>query len=251
MSDIPEQDKSKKDTTQIQQVAVTGLQLLLTVMIPFLLAVGSARLVMSPDFLAFEYNRPNFSPDIYGFTVEDRLNYGPYGVLYITNNEPLSYLADLELPGNLCFPPRNAPCQAFNPLELSHMRDVQMVAQRLFMVALWGGVLTVLSGVILARVVSIDALRLALMQGGLLTVGLIITIILLAVTAWDMFFTGFHSLFFEDGTWQFYYSDTLIRLYPEQFWFDASLLVGIMTTLGSVAILAVATRLHNNDIERQ
>ena len=42
--------------------------------------------------------------------------------------------------------------------------------------------------------------------------------------------------FFEDGTWQFYYTDTLIRLYPEQFWFDASLTVGIMTTLTALIV---------------
>jgi len=213
--------------------------------IPVLLVVGSARIIMMPAFLEFEYNRPDFSVDSYGMTAEDRLQYGPYGVLYIINNEPIEYLADLELPGELCYPPQDIPCPAFDSDELSHMHDVQVVAQGLFSVALWGGLIAIVVGFVLLRFVSKNALRLALMQGSLLTIGLVIAIILLAVTAWDTFFSGFHGLFFEDGTWTFFYSDTLIRLYPEQFWFDAALVVGVMTTVGALVILAIAWRLQS------
>ncbi|MEM9953561.1 MAG: TIGR01906 family membrane protein [Chloroflexota bacterium] len=223
------------------------MRFFIMLMIPFLLAVGSARLVMNPAFLNFEYQRQGFPIDQYGLRVEDRLEYGPYGILYIINNEPIEYLADLELPGNLCFPRRATPCQAFNSLELSHMYDVQVVAQGLFMGALLGGIATALVGVLLVRWFGISALRLATMQGSMLTIGLIITIVLLAITAWDLFFSGFHGIFFEDGTWQFYYSDTLIRLYPEQFWFDASLVVGGLTVLGAVIILAFSLRLKLTD----
>lgn len=191
-----------------------------------------------------EYNRPNFPEDPYGFSVYDRYNYGPYGILYIINNEPIAYLADLELSGDLCYPQKDEPCQAFNSLELSHMEDVQGVAQGLFTAALLVNVVSLIIMLIQVRFVSIKGLRLALMQGSLLTIGLIVTIILLAITAWDTFFSGFHSMFFEDGTWQFFYSDTLIRLYPEQFWFDASLAVGVLTSLGAILIFVIAWRLR-------
>jgi integral membrane protein (TIGR01906 family) len=71
----------------------------------------------------------------------------------------------------------------------------------------------------------------------MLTLGLIMTIIVLALGAWDMFFDTFHELFFEAGTWRFEFSDTLIRLFPEQFWFDASVTIGILTTIGAILIL--------------
>ncbi len=222
------------------------MRFFIMLMIPFLLAVGSARLIMNPTFLAFEYNRPNFSPDRYGMSQYDRLNYGPYGILYITNNEPIEYLSNVELPGELCFPPDDRPCPAFNSQELSHMHDVQVVAQGLFSIAFWGAIITLIVIVILARNVSLYALRLALLQGSLLTISLIVAIILVAVTAWDAFFSGFHSLFFEDGTWQFFYSDTLIRLYPEQFWFDASLAVGMLTTIGALIVLGIGLRLQSS-----
>lgn len=220
------------------------LRFFIMVLIPFLLAVGSSRLVMTPAFLNFEYQRPNFSVDQYGLTVEDRLEYGPYGVLYIVNNEPISYLGDLELPAELCYPTSNRSCQAFNSLELSHMEDVQAVAQGLFLAGIIGSILAILAGFILVRWNGFYALKLALLQGSILTISLIIVVVLLAVTAWDTFFGGFHQLFFDDGTWQFYYSDTLIRLYPEQFWFDASLLVGGLTVLGAILILVFALRVQ-------
>jgi integral membrane protein (TIGR01906 family) len=70
----------------------------------------------------------------------------------------------------------------------------------------------------------------------MLTVGIIGVIILMALTAWDIFFTGFHRIFFEGDTWLFRYSDTLIRLFPEQFWFDAAVIIGGGVLIGAIAI---------------
>jgi len=89
---------------------------------------------------------------------------------------------------------------------------------------------------------SRSQLRTGLLNGSILTLGMIVAIVVAAVVNWDFFFTGFHTLFFEGGTWRFAYSDTLIRLFPEQFWFDAALLIGGMTTLGALAILIAMWR---------
>ena len=56
--------------------------------------------------------------------------------------------------------------------------------------------------------------------------------------SWDTFFTNFHKVFFEGDSWLFRRSDTLIRLFPEQFWFDAALTVGGLTV--SIALLSMA-----------
>jgi integral membrane protein (TIGR01906 family) len=68
-------------------------------------------------------------------------------------------------------------------------------------------------------------------------VGIVVTIVLAAIVNWDFFFTTFHTMLFESGTWRFAYSDTLIRLFPEQFWFDAALLIGGLTTLIALLLL--------------
>jgi integral membrane protein (TIGR01906 family) len=243
MSESVFQETASSKKTGIFFVIVWLMQICLVLMIPALLVIGGARLIMTPFFLQMEYTRAGFPEDGYGFSTEDRLEYGSYGILYILNNKPVEYLAELRLDGSLCFPLKDTSCAAFNPGELSHMEDVQVVAHGVFSFGLFAGMLAMVLMLILWRFISIEALRLALMQASFLTLGLIVTIIFLAMTAWDSFFGGFHSIFFEEGTWQFFYSDTLIRLYPQQFWFDASLVVGGLTTLGAIIILFISLRL--------
>ena len=50
----------------------------------------------------------------------------------------------------------------------------------------------------------------------------------------------FHQLFFEGDSFAFRYDDTLIRLYPEQLWNDAAILIGVLTGVLSVALLGVS-----------
>jgi integral membrane protein (TIGR01906 family) len=69
----------------------------------------------------------------------------------------------------------------------------------------------------------------ALLRGGLLSLGLLLGVGATMVLSWEWFFVTFHRLLFEDGTWTFGYSDTLIRLFPVRFWMDVgALLVGVL-----------------------
>ncbi|MCA9894424.1 MAG: DUF1461 domain-containing protein, partial [Anaerolineae bacterium] len=81
-------------------------------------------------------------------------------------------------------------------------------------------------------------------------IGAIVGIVVAAIFAWDTFFALFHSLFFQEGSWQFYYSDTLIRLYPEQFWLDAAIFIGGMSLLGAAVLLFVAPKLARTHVDR-
>jgi integral membrane protein (TIGR01906 family) len=54
------------------------------------------------------------------------------------------------------------------------------------------------------------------------------------------FFTRFHHLFFEGDTWLFRRDDTLIRLFPNDFWFDASAGIAGLTVVELVVVGAVA-----------
>ena len=84
-------------------------------------------------------------------------------------------------------------------------------------------------------VTPVAALRQGLFEGGSLT----ILVIIILVGSWSLpvgIFrsTDFHRIFFEGNSWQFSTSDTLIRLFPEQFWFDAALTIGLFTLLARV-----------------
>lgn len=205
-------------------------QVIIILTLPPVLVIISVRLVMSEVFLQLEYNRPGFPEDIYGFTTEDRLEYGAYGVNYLLNSEDISYLGDLEIDGQ----------PAFNARELKHMEDVKVVTQQAFQIGLVLGGLCATSVILLARrFPTRHALRQALRLGGVFTLSLMGLGLLLVVISWGFFFDTFHEILFEDGTWQFYRSDTLIRLYPEQFWFDAAVTIAVLTIIGAVASIVI------------
>ena len=202
----------------------------LMVIFPVLLVLISARLVMSEVFLQFEYNRPGFPEDYYGMTREQRLHYAPFAVAYLLNGEGIDFLANLKFPDGE---------PLFNARELRHMQDVKTVTQIAFAVAVVSGLLALASAVYLYSR-SRTTLRKSLFQGSILTLAIVAAIIIVAILNWNYFFTLFHTLFFESGTWYFLYSDSLIRLFPEQFWFDAALTIGAFTVLGAlVTLLAV------------
>jgi integral membrane protein (TIGR01906 family) len=80
------------------------------------------------------------------------------------------------------------------------------------------------------------------MSGGILTVLLIVLGLGTVVFAFDWLFTQFHNLFFASGTWTFPTSDTLIRLYPYEFWIDVFAFVFGLTLLEAILIAITSWR---------
>lgn len=60
--------------------------------------------------------------------------------------------------------------------------------------------------------------------------------------SFDTAFAAFHALFFKAGTWQFGPDSNLIRLFPEAFWFEVSLLAGASIVLGALLAAWLARR---------
>lgn len=223
---------------------------ILSTLLPFLLTiifmVTGVRLVMSNAFLYFEYTRNGFPADTYGFTSEDRLTYGPIGIQYLINREPLSFLQDARLPAEKCvFTSANAvTCPMFKQSELQHMADVQAVTNITFTTSV---ILIALCAIIIGWLwhARRPALKQALFTAGILTYAIVLFVVMFAVLAWDFFFDSFHNMFFEPGTWRFLYSDTLIRLYPEQFWFDAAVAVGLIMILLATLSIVMSRRISS------
>lgn len=216
------------------QFALLILRSLMTLSAPFLIVMIAVRLIMTPLFLQFEYTRPDFPADFYGFSTTDRLTYAPTAVEYLLNGADISFLGDLRFPDGT---------EMYNVRELQHMRDVKTVTQTALTVGLFGGVLWLAALIILWRNHRTTVTG-VLQSSALCTLGLIAAIVIISIVSWDTFFTSFHKAFFADGTWRFEYSDTLIRLFPEQFWFDAALLIGGFSILVSLVLLAIVRRLY-------
>lgn len=210
--------------------------------VPLWLVLAGVRLLLSEQFLHFEYRRPGFPADAYGFDAEDRIHYGPYAVNFLFNGEAIDYLASLRLADEKCWqpPPGAADCSLFSERELRHMTDVKRVTSLAFALAAVGAVVGV--GAALASRHN-ERLRtdiaIGIQRGCKLTLLSIAFLAILSVAAWDRAFDAFHEIFFAVGTWRFPYSDSLIRLYPEQLFIDAALLVAVFASICAVALLCI------------
>jgi integral membrane protein (TIGR01906 family) len=210
-----------------------------SILVPIALIGLGLRVLLTPAFLQIEYNMPYFPPDEYGFTKEDRLKWAPYALDYLVNSAGISYLGDLKFDDGT---------PLYNERELSHMDDVKRVTKGALNVWYISLALLTLLGIWSWRGDWMQDYRLGLMRGGWLMVGLAVAIgliVLVGITInpdifWN-FFAGFHSLFFEGDSWMFFFSDTLIRLFPIRFWQDAFLFAAVIA-LGSGVGLGLGLR---------
>jgi integral membrane protein (TIGR01906 family) len=204
-------------------------QALVTALVPILLVLTSVRLLATDAYLDFEYRKPGFPVDHFGFAASTRLDHAHDTLLYVSQNWPAETLAALAHEGQ----------SLFNPRELKHMLDVQTVFQAAKNIWLAGFALLLLSAAYLlsrsqTRLLFIHALR----SGGLITLIAVVVVGVLAVLAWNTWFLTFHRLFFAAGTWTFQKSDALIRLFPEKFWFDAALTISGLSAAGGFLLAA-------------
>lgn len=222
--------------TNTAPVSARFLQWFITLTFPFLLIMVSARLVMTPLFLQIVYNRPGFPEDFYGFTTQDRLTYAPGALEYLLNGEDITFLS------NMRFPDAKA---LYNERELRHMRDVKVLTQYAYLAAVVIGAAAFFAALKLsANRKTRRYLRQGLINGALFALALVAAVVIVAVVNWNVFFTGFHQLFFQGGTWRFEYSDTLIRLFPEEFWFEAALTIGGLTVISAGLTYLLGIRWH-------
>jgi integral membrane protein (TIGR01906 family) len=203
------------------------LSWLVASLVPLALLGLALRLLLTPAFLQIEYNLPSFPPDEYGFTTAERLYYAPFALDYLVNNEDISYLGQLTFPDGR---------PLFNQRELSHMQDVKIVTQAGLKIWYASLLLLALLGIWARQGKWEQAWRQGLRRGGWLMIGLVAGVGLFAAIAFWQFFSLFHALFFEGDSWLFLYSDTLIRLFPMQFWQDAFLWAGAIAIAGALGL---------------
>lgn len=207
------------------------LSWLVSVLVPIMLLLTSIRIILFPGFISFEYSMPGFPVDLYGFTKQERLYWSRIAVEYLTNDQEINFLSDQRFENG-------AP--VFNERELVHMVDVKRVVTGA--ITAWKVVLGLL--ILLALVVWFgkfwQVFREGLGRGGWLTLILILGIIAFVLGAFGILFVAFHNIFFEPGTWTFLWSDTLIRLFPERFWRDLFIYLGLLSVLLGVVTIQLS-----------
>ncbi len=211
-----------------------------SLLVPPALVLTVVWAMLHPWFLVFEYSTPGFPSDSYGFTRAERLHWARYAVEYLNNEAGISYLGDLRFPPGERVPEPSCSfmedcTRLYNARELQHMEDVKRVVRGALFV--WRASLLLLAGLgaWAWRGGDLEAFYSAVGRGGLWTFGAMSALLVFVLLAFGVIFVWFHEIFFASGTWIFYYSDTLIRLFPERFWRDAFLLTtGLPALVGAL-----------------
>ena len=214
----------------LKKSILTIAKILLVLSVPVFLLLTNLYIFMSPAFLRYEYGKADF-PASPGFTDEERLGVADRAVTYLRSDAGIEILGDLE----------GEEGPLFREKELVHMVDVKMVTRQAFLThGLLGLAIAFSLGVLLVIRDTETQISTSLLQGSLLTIALLLALVALVYLNFDWFFTRFPLPFFEGDSWIVSLSETLIRLFPPRFWFDAASLWGVLTLVEAVALGVVA-----------
>ena len=216
-----------EDTPRFLKLRAT----LIALTVPLTVLIIAIRAVASAPFLWFEYHRPGFPEDSYGYYLVERMRLGSYGVDYINNFAPREYLARVTTGADNTL--------AFTEAEVNHMHDVKWVLLIATVAVAALFLLTLFSSISL-RERAPGTIRRSLFCGAWITLGLIAVLGVVGVFGWEWLFTTFHQVFFPQGNWEFSVRSSLIRLYPPQFWIDAAIAVAVLVA-AQITLLLVTT----------
>ena len=130
--------------------------------------------------------------------------------------------------------------EAFDATAVAHLVDVREVILRILMLAIVSA-----AGLLVWLVVCVTRKRrrplvVGLRAGALVCVALPFLVGVAGAMDFDRFFTAFHGVFFEPGTWTFPFGSLLITLFPERFWASAGTALGIAIAVGGLLLWAAS-----------
>jgi integral membrane protein (TIGR01906 family) len=201
---------------------------------PVFIVLLAVRIVWNPWYVHWEYGKADFPPDMYGFTNQQRVEYVMQWMDYYNGSESpeagLARFTALRVPGT------DQPL--YSPEEVSHMLDVRILTDTLWRVLAVASIIVVggLLLLLIPKATRRDGYA-AIFTGGLISTLLLLGAILFVLLSWRTFFVALHDAFFPPGTWTFGYESTLIRLFPDRFWFDA----GVLLVGGSLVTAIIVT----------
>lgn len=198
------------------------LLFLVVIALPLFILMTSIRVFLSTIWLEFEYKCLNLPPDPYGMTTSQRIDYSKKTMGFLMGWSSLEELKRTAHDDGEIF---------FNDREISHLIDVKILIQ--IMIISWVLIGSFLVGMRFAFwrwKMQKDFWR-SIKTGGWAAVGLLIAIIISVVVNFDALFTKFHEVFFTGETWLFYTSDSLIRMFPMEFFANYFIAVGVCATL--------------------
>jgi integral membrane protein (TIGR01906 family) len=214
------------------RVATWTVAVLVAVSVPMILVVNGFRVLATDTFVDWELGRDGFPPDLYGFDTEQRTALAKLGLRSIEpGSEGIVLLERATLADGSA---------AFRDRELTHMRDVRTLFGAALRVQLVALLAIVALGLLLWRTRLRAAVPAGLLAGSLATLAIAVLAVPVILLGFDGFFVRFHEIFFSGDSWEFSNADTLIRIYPEQFWVDVSRLTAAIAVAQAIVIAALS-----------
>ena len=214
--------------------ALTLATVIVAVLVPPLLVTSALRIVANGWIVSFEYGRGGVAADRYGLSTGERSELARLGLESISpGGRGIPLLEEARLPDGE---------PAFNKRELAHMQDVRDAFGLAMLVQAALLALVAATSLALAYRPSMrSAVPRGLRAGAVATLAIAAVVGLFMLVAWDSFFVRFHKVFFDADTWRFPSTDTLIRLYPDEFWIGVAAWVAALTVALALLVWGLAT----------
>lgn len=128
---------------------------------------------------------------------------------------------------------------AFDAEAVSHLEDVHDVMAMARMFTAICAAIGIVWAILLTRNQRFIRLRDGLLAGAVIPLAAVVVVGIVGLVDFDLFFSAFHGVFFEAGTWTFPYDSLLIQLFPIEFWMASGVALVAFVMLFSAALAAL------------
>ena len=229
---------NQREPVRIPKLISSSLSWITALLIPFLLIGLVFRLMLTPTFLKFEYNRADFPQDDFGFTTTERLTWAPYVFNFLFNKKEIKFLNKLRSEDGR---------QIFNDRERLQMLNAKEITQK--SLDAWYLTLLLLPLIgILAWVSNwFTQYLVGIRRGGWISLGVGILSMILVLFIFPFFFENVNAVFFGQRGLNFNPEDAFSRLFPMQFWKDIFLFKALVMTSAGLTLAAGVNKLTKNN----
>ena len=211
------------------------LAVLAVVSVPlFLIAASVTWAINDPGLYRRGFEK--YSISVYsGITEEDLIRVGA---------ELRRYFNSPDEPLRVVVPIYGMERELYSQREVHHMRDVKGLVRGVYWVAATTLVFLLVikgGGYYLWRWSFARQMARLGLYGGLLTLALVLAVGLFALVGFDSLFLLFHRISFTNDLWQLDpRTDYLLIMFPQGFWFDATMRIALTTIAGAAFLVAVS-----------
>ena len=232
-------------TTTLLQILRTAAAALFIALMPLLLIASAVRLVINlPALYSYGFDRYEIA-DYTGIDHDDLISASAQIRDYF-NNDDQDLIIRTFVNGVLTE-------SLYNQREIIHMRDVKALVQGVYLAqtlaALYIAAFAAI-GLATQRRRFLPTFARCVSGGGILTLALVGIVSVGALVGFDRLFLLFHLISFSNDFWQLDpRRDYLIAMFPQRFFFDATMLIAACVTISAAlcaAIPRIAARLAAN-----